>query len=399
MNIHLIEDHDEALAIWRKHKFRGLTLLHIDAHIDFGLPAAETPLTALAASKSLRELKAGLEASLVLLRYARDFDKQTNIGNYIYSAWAEGIVRDIYWVIPGDKREFRRNRLLLGRMLKSALGRDTKPKFASRAVTCCFRGAKFTVCTLDTLPPLDKPLLDIDTDFMVTDSIRHADNTDEIGRRRICCAPQKLALALSKISRPVIATIAYSTNGGYTPMQYRHLGDELACLLNPSKFSARYRRSLAASEYFSEFQRSGSKIAYRRAVALVPAYRGPDNSTGMLWLEKGKAQQAELEFEKILRADQTNPQALEGLGRLALRARRFTKAQLLLQKALRYSAGRFKNLRSDVLHSLGEACLAMGRLEEAKKAFSALRRADPLRPLAHYFCGEVAKKQKHQNNT
>lgn len=39
-NIALIEDHHEALGIWREKKVRNLDLVHIDAHLDFGFHAA-----------------------------------------------------------------------------------------------------------------------------------------------------------------------------------------------------------------------------------------------------------------------------------------------------------------------------------------------------------------------
>lgn len=35
-NIFLIEDHNEALKVWRENGVRGLDLVHIDAHLDFG---------------------------------------------------------------------------------------------------------------------------------------------------------------------------------------------------------------------------------------------------------------------------------------------------------------------------------------------------------------------------
>jgi len=39
-NISLIEDHHEALSIWRQNGFKSLDLVHVDAHIDFGFHPA-----------------------------------------------------------------------------------------------------------------------------------------------------------------------------------------------------------------------------------------------------------------------------------------------------------------------------------------------------------------------
>ena len=100
-NITLIEDHDEALKVWREKKIKNLDLVHLDAHIDFGFHAAKPIEKIFNEAKNLKQLKQGLEYSLSFLHYQRDFNKQTNIGNYIYPAMQEGIVKDFYWVVPG----------------------------------------------------------------------------------------------------------------------------------------------------------------------------------------------------------------------------------------------------------------------------------------------------------
>lgn len=41
--IFLIEDHDEALKVWREKKIKDLDLVHIDVHIDFGFHPAKPP--------------------------------------------------------------------------------------------------------------------------------------------------------------------------------------------------------------------------------------------------------------------------------------------------------------------------------------------------------------------
>lgn len=394
MDISLIEDHDQALKLWRRRALRGLTLVHVDAHADFRLPAAERPLTALSSALTVRDLKSGLEASLALLRYTKDFGRQTDIGNYLYAAWEEGIAREIYWVVPGDSGELRRNRNLLKHILRSALGRGARIRFNSSGADCRFRGSGFYVRTLDSLPRLRGVLLDIDADFMTTDSLRNAENTACIGLRKAACPPQELAAALrARLSNPALITIAYSTNGGYTPMRYRHLGDELAYRLEPRKFKARYLRSRAAAGHFSDFLSGGGAAAYWKAAKLLAAYRGPDNSLGMLYLHKGLLKKAEAEFSAVLAADPDNPQALSGAGQIAFRRREFARAVKYLRRALALSArGRFKSIRPDAWQVLGQAFLESGRLAQAQSAFAALRRAEPLRAHAYYYSGETAKR-------
>ena len=95
-NIFLIEDHDEVLKLWREKNIKGLDLVHIDAHIDFGFHPAKPIGKIFNEARSLKELKRGLEYSLAFMHYEKDFDKQSNIGNYIYPAIEENIVKN-FW--------------------------------------------------------------------------------------------------------------------------------------------------------------------------------------------------------------------------------------------------------------------------------------------------------------
>ena len=105
--VFLIEDHDEALKIWREKKIKAIDLVHIDAHIDFGFHPAKPIEEIFNKAISLKELKRNLEYTIAFRHYENDFDKQTNIGNYIYPAMDAGIVKDFYWVVPGGLKEFK----------------------------------------------------------------------------------------------------------------------------------------------------------------------------------------------------------------------------------------------------------------------------------------------------
>ena len=170
-NISLIEDHHQALKIWREKKIKNLDLVHIDAHLDFGLHAAKPIKQAIDDAKSVKDLKSSLEQSLAFTRYEKDFEKQTNIGNYIYPAMREGIVRDFYWVIPGGAKEFKESRKPLRTLIRnltkqdpyrsryklprkaSQRGRQSRSyKFEEGLVTTSLLGRKFVICIWDKLP-------------------------------------------------------------------------------------------------------------------------------------------------------------------------------------------------------------------------------------------------------
>ena len=67
VGIQLMENHDEAYRVWSRAGMRDRVLVHIDAHDDVG--------------------------------WAAD-DAAINIASYICPALKEGIVREVFWVIP-----------------------------------------------------------------------------------------------------------------------------------------------------------------------------------------------------------------------------------------------------------------------------------------------------------
>jgi hypothetical protein len=351
-NISLIEDHHEALKIWREKKFKRLDLVHIDAHIDFGFHPAKPIKRIMDEAKSIKELKKNLEYSLAYIRYERDFEKQTNIGNYIYPAMEEGIVKDFYWVVPGKAKDFKKSFKIIKGILKSLAKQDPYQTENRRQsgegsrrpnhglvdrtenredgiISTRFLGIKFVICTLEKLPNLrQRVLLDIDTDFLVIDSLLNANNTAKIGKRKPWILPKDLVEKLKKkIKQPEIITIAYSVNGGYTPIKYKHLGDEIAYNFNSRRFRQRWEKAQRTAKYFNLFFSSGEKEHYRKAIKLNPSYRFVDNNYGPLLLSIRKLSKAGDEFLKILRADPKNPACLCGLGNISLEKKQYRKAK------------------------------------------------------------------------
>ncbi|MFC1674572.1 UPF0489 family protein [Candidatus Omnitrophota bacterium] len=401
-NVFLVEDHDEVLKIWRRHKVLGLDLVHLDAHIDFVVYPARPIEKVVSEARSIKELKAKLEHSLNFLHYEKDFNKQTNIGNYIYPAMEEGIVNNFYWVIPGGAKEFKKSR----KIIKNTLKRLTRPQnngkvilkeSSNDSISMRCLGRNFVVCTLDSLPVLGRDvLLDIDTDFLVIDSLLSAENTRNISKRRVWISPKDLTSILKKkIKSPKITTIAYSVNGGFTPMKYRYLGDEVAACFSHSKFKGRLAISHRAAKYFNLFESTGSKAYYQKAARLNPAYRSQDNNYGALYLSLRKFSLAQKEFFRILRVDKNNPGALSGLGTIALGRRELKKAKNLLGSALNYCGnnGAFKKVKPQVLFNLAKAEFNSGDFKSAKERLLSYRRRVPLDPEGYYLLGRIFEKE------
>ncbi len=394
--IFLIEDHHEALKIWREKEVKNLDLVHIDAHIDFGFHPARPIKKIVNEARSLKELKRGLEYSLAFTHYEKDFDKQTDMGNYIYPAMQEGIVKNFYWVVPGRLKEFKESH----KFIKDTVSNLTKntPRLGSRGIISTeFLGRNFVVCTLERLPVLRQSvLLDIDTDFLVIDSLPTSSNTAKIGKRKPLILPQDLVEILKKrIKRPRLITIAYSVNGGWTPMKYKHLGDEIAYYFAPGKFEKQLNNNSQAAECFNLFTSTGKKEYYRKAVKLNPTYRVADNNYGPLYLSLRKFSFAQDEFLRVLKVDPKNPACLLGSGNIALERRDFKRAKEYFSFALNSgNHGLFNEVKNQSLLGLARAEFDLKNFKRAKELLFRYQIRQPLQPQSYYLLARIFEKEK-----
>jgi tetratricopeptide (TPR) repeat protein len=402
-NVFLVENHDEVLGIWRKQNIKALDVVHLDAHIDFGFYAAEPIEKVLSEAKSVKELKRKLEHTLNFLHYQKDFNQQANIGNYIYPAIGEGIVKNFYWVVPARAKVFKKATKIIKNILKGNLKQNKSEKIIlaedsrDRIIAKCL-GRNFVVCTLDNLPVIaGSVLLDIDTDFLTTDSVLNADNIKNIGKRKPWILPNNLVEILkAKIKAPKIITIAYSVNGGWTPLKYKHLGDELAYGFAPVKFRAHLQKYSQAARHFNLFETTGKQEYYRKATRLNPTYRIADNNYGPLYLALRKFSLAQKEFRRILNVDRKNPAAQTGLGIIALEKKDFTKAKRYFTSALKFLGknGLFKGLKPQILFNLGKTEFNLHHFKRAKELLLRYRAQYPLHPQSHYLLGRIFEKER-----
>lgn len=402
-NVYLFEDHDQALKIWQKKKIKNLDLVHVDAHIDFDFPQAEPLEAVLNQAKSVKDLKYKMEYSLAFSQFEKDFSRQIDIGNYIYPAMRGGIVNDFYWVVPGRSKEFGISRkqviAILRRILKNGGERIKIIRPAPGIITARILGRKIYICTLESLPAIRRPvLLDIDTDFLVIDNVKNSDNTANISSREVWIKPEELVNCLrEKVSMPQVITIAYSVNGGYTPMKYRHLGDELANLFAPGKFIKQYQRNMRAAGFFNSFKATGRKKDYQFAIRLNRIYRAGDNNYGQLYLAAKKHGLAEKEFLKVKAVDSGNPASLTGLGLLALGKKDFKKAGILFTKVLKgkvtksdgYLSRLFVEYTKRSLLGLAEVEYGLKNLSKARILLARYIKLQPLEPVSRYLLAKI----------
>jgi hypothetical protein len=271
-------------------------------------------------------------------------------------------------------------------------------------------GRIFVVTTIQGLPDNMKDvLLDIDTDFLTTESVAKANANSDAGKRFPWIWPKELMIALeNKGIQSCYTTIAYSVNGGYTPLLYKFLGDEIFFrikkpskkklyvleaknkgleLLYKGKTSSAisifkdilkqnnvlasfggYKKRFIAHIAFALFRAYyiGSNIKYMKyyynmAVKNDKTYKCKDNNYGPLLKREKKGRNAAIkEYNAILKVDPKNIHALIGLAEIYSIKKFLEKAHMYYKKA--YAVDK-KNVFSAI--GLARICL---KNKEYKKA-------------------------------
>jgi tetratricopeptide (TPR) repeat protein len=338
----LMENHDAAYLAWRDASVRDRVLVHIDAHHD---------------------------------AWWVEEQRDLNIANFICRALRENLVREVHWVVPDGSWESRRARgpvlRHLDLLIREYPGGRAALSWEGNQLATVLGGKRFRAGPLSALPPIDEAvLLDIDVDYLVIPRVaygikdRHAPVP--------WCWPEELLnrLAARRI-RTDLATVVYSVEGGYTPQEWKFLGDELACRLqSPGKVetlngfrkmragvAARQRgdsvsavrlfreaaealpTSAAPQWHLAKLQRELGEPAAgrerdRQALQFDPAYRNPYNTAGWVRLGERRYAAAEREFALRLELDPNDPFSLAGMGQIVARRKDWTGAEALLRQAI-----------------------------------------------------------------
>ncbi|MDD5559560.1 tetratricopeptide repeat protein [Candidatus Methylomirabilis sp.] len=263
-------------------------------------------------------------------------------------------------------------------------------------------GKPLTICPLSSLPRIDEGvLLDIDSDFLMIPRVSYQES-DEHGALPWCWPEDLLARLHACHIRADLATIAYSVEGGYTPLKWKYLGDELAfrlrrpdhCgdairgmrLIREAVLAAHHGDLVTAEAKYHEAGQllpdlpalhyhlahlyvemgridDGQK-SYRRALALDVSYRTAYNSAGLHYHLDGCARAVEREYRRALALDPEDAYAHCGLGRLAAQRRHWNEAEALLRKSLALDEHLINAYRT-----LGDVLVKQGRCEEAIRAY------------------------------
>lgn len=313
--------HDAALYAWRDAGVRDAVLVHVDAHHDAD---------------------------------AKEWDFVT-ISNFVCRAVAEDVVREVYWVVPDPGWETAPGRALIQRSL-AILARQHEPRVplharGDRCVRTTVAGKPFTACALRALPSLGHALLDIDVDYFLVPDIAHELPPIEGAMPWIWPADLVAALRLGGVI-PVLVTVATSTRGGFTPLEWKYFGEEVCARLSGGTAEG-FDCLRAGAEAEHRGDTDSAEAGYRRAMRMLPASAGPRyrlarlclrrgdddgaraafadalerdssyraiDSAGRRWHTAGQPAAAARAYRGVLRMDPDNPYAELGLGQLAAHA-------------------------------------------------------------------------------
>ena len=428
----MMEDHDGAYYAWKQAGIRDRIAVHIDAHFDFGWIPEREP-EELLALRTLREIENLSSIDSLWNFTGRRTDKLIDLGNYLNPALREGILRSVYWVAPDGFFATPEHRKQLEAMLHDM--RKANPRalqeiaWTDGALQAAIYGKPLTICPLSGIPPFDEDvLLDIDTDFLITESISPAYPYPDLPNMTPWIWPEELVEKLRERQlRSDWVTIAYSVEGGYTPLGYKYLADDLASLLRDPGLPLRQRELMrlkneasraqdarklveareryacalalnpgdAAIHYrlvqlvYEEGQCDEARRYYEQAITLDPSYRTEYNNFGPVYLALGQFAHSAAEYRKTLTLDPHNASAHRGLGNLAAGQRRWDEALAHHRRA------------TELTPEDGWARLGLGRAHvhfrnwaSAEAALTQAVRSKECEGAAQYWLGYVYAKQR-----
>lgn len=370
--VFLFENHDQAYRIWRDAEVQQRILVHIDAHHD--------------------------------MWWVEDHARIT-IANFICPALKEDLIREVVWVVPDASWETRRNRKAVLRHIEKI--KRGYPSAASPLhvepdrISTVVLGKPLSVCPLARVPQVEESvLLDVDVDYFIIPRVSFGeyDRHGTLPWRR----PAELVERLRRLAmRTDLVTIAYSVEGGYTPLRWKYLGEELAIRLQHPEHGDEtlgmeriYEAALTAAqgnlpgaeERFQEASRllpgspapwyhlahlylalgrvEDGRESYRRALTLDPSYRTAYNSSGLQCYGEKWFRAAEQEHLRTVALDPEDAYAHFGLGRLAAQKKRWSEAEGFFRKSLALN-----NRLTDAYRALGEVLARQGREGEAIAAY------------------------------
>jgi len=337
------EHHDAAWHAWRAAGVAQRTVLHIDAHHDLW----RTP-------------------------------GRLTIADFVGAAVAEGMVNRVLWAVPDPSWQTDGHRAEWATQL-AKVARTHRPGRRARVVVGVDRisadvgAVPVIVAPLRAFQSEHEPLLlDIDTDYLV---VAHMYHESDAHRQLPWCTPEALVSTLTAQAITTdLVTLAYSVQGGYTPLRWKFLGDEIAARLGHAGehtltgFSALHDAAAA----FQAGNLAGAEDACRRAAVHLPSHPAPAYWQALIHRDSGHVAAAQACYARAVELDASYATAYRSAGLAYFRERRYAEAKQEHERALQLDPG-------DAVAHLGLSRLALHE-HDWRGAEAHARRAVALAP-------------------
>ncbi len=287
--IEKVEDHCDALLYWLERGYRNRRVLHVDTHDDSRLTSDENvrKIEQLVGAGDYEEL-----ARLSGVSFSST-PKAFDIGNFLYTGWKLGVVREVCWIIPGYPHQIED----IGRVRSwlQAIGFDAASANSFRIVDGEIRGNRsgmpMVICTAGNIPHCDEPtLLSLDIDYLVG----HYDDPDTTPMRDEVL---KLHRAIQESGlRTDFVLISFSVHGGSITLEHKYAGDYFERLIgDPSARESppafwKSRVDGLRSRAMGKFDEAASHI--EEALRLIPGDAGLLFDLARVRLEDGDVEGA-----------------------------------------------------------------------------------------------------------
>ncbi len=399
-NIHIMEDHDGAYDVWKTERMQGRILVHFDGHLDFNWIADRSPEELLTAGSS-EELDRRLAEVADWNLGGKPLRRLVHIGNFVYPAIKERIVREFFWVIPDPFWATRAERQMIRQRLEEMVRRrpaDAGPITVSETgMTSTLLGCPFTVCPLENLPTFSEAvLLDVDVDYLITRKFTGVMPYYERQPVAPWIWPSGFLQRLKAAQLPTdLVTIAYSVEGGYTPLRYKYFGDLLReSLCDPYQPVSDEPPTGSAAEAFEEatqaLKQNDVRVArewWTKMVSWNPSYRTVYATPGWREETKGRWRSALEIYKQMIQIDPSWHVPHLGNGRVLWRLRRWDQAEEAFETASRLTSG-----PTSAFYWRGRCASRRGDWDTAQQQWRTAVHRDPEDGSSWYFLARLEAK-------
>ncbi len=340
MHIVQMENHSDALAVWKGANITGQILLHFDAHLDMNwLPPKVIDQIAQLGFADLRRANGGAGSFQCRGLY--------DITNFLYAAAYLGMFDRIYWL-----RSFTPSLESIRHFFQQHLQGLTLEELQSmhqegETIVLELFGVKLVLCSVSALPALDTHvIIDVDIDVLEPNP-----DTGEPKFRSLhdLCGKISTLVPISDL-----LTLALSVRGGFSPKAWRTFAPSIVATLGADSMD------------------------------FVDDSPGPENddfSAAVFALSHGQLKIAIELFSAMLNSgDEREGLVLFHLGNAFLQAGQYTEAETVYLRGV--DAG-----IADLHNNLGAVYIWMHDIPHAKQQYEKALSLIPYRALYHLNCG------------